>query len=392
MKNIILLGITSLLTDFSSEMVLPILPFFIQSVGGGGVIIGLIFGIGDAVASILRVWSGYIADKTKRYKGIVIFGYAISSVVKFAYAGASSWTQIAWVRPIERVGKGLRDAPRDAIVSESLPVEHRGRGFGIQRAMDSAGAMLGSVAILVLYVGMDVPLRTIFIISACIGLVAVIPLIFVRVPDQLRLARGAVSLRKLSGKARQFLLISTLFAFANFSVVFFIMMGQSAFKDVSTQSALAMTLIAYIVFNLVDTVFSGPVGALSDRMGRRRTIIIGYMLFAVVCAGFVAKSWLVHGATENLVALILLFALYGVFKAFIDASQRAFMSDVSEDSVRGTALGAFETLTGLSAIPAGLIAGVLWNINPVYPFVYGAGVAMLSALWLASALRSPRVA
>ncbi len=390
MKNIILLGITSLLTDFSSEMVLPILPFFIQSVGGGGIIIGLIFGVGDAVAAILRVWSGYIADKTKRYKGIVMFGYAISSVVKFAYAGASSWTQIAWVRPAERIGKGLRDAPRDAIVSESLPIKQRGKGFGIQRAMDSAGAMLGSVAILVLYVGMSVPLRTIFIISACIGLLAVVPLIFVRVPSQLRLARGVVSLRELSGKARQFLLIATLFAFANFSVVFFIMMGQSAFKDVSTQSALAMTLIAYIVFNLVDTIFSGPVGALSDRMGRRRTIIIGYMLFAIVCAGFVAKAWLVHGATENLIVLIALFALYGVFKAFIDASQRAFMSDVSEDSVRGTALGAFETLTGLAAIPAGLIAGVLWNINPVYPFMYGAGVALLSALWLASALRTPQ--
>ncbi|MEK7638382.1 MAG: MFS transporter [Patescibacteria group bacterium] len=387
MTNIILLGIASLLTDFSSEMVLPILPFFIQSLGGTGLAIGLIFGIGDAVAALLRVGSGYLADRTKRYKGIVLFGYAFSSVVKFAYVSAVSWTQVAWVRPAERIGKGLRDAPRDAIVSESVDASQRGRAFGVQRAMDSAGALLGSVAILVLFVGLAIPFRTIFLLSALTGLLAVVPLVFVRVPDTLRLARREVSFSKLTPKARRFIAIATLFALANFSVVFFIMMGQASLNGYSAQTALAMTLVAYIVFNFVDAVLSTPAGMLSDHIGRRRTIVIGYLMFSVVCLGFWAKAVVFKTQPGSFVVLIALFALYGVFKAFIDASQRAFVSDLSPDEVRGTALGTFETLTGLAAIPAGLMAGWLWNINNAYSFFYGAVVSSVAAVLLMIALR-----
>lgn len=368
-------------------MVLPILPFFIQSLGGTGLAVGLIFGIGDAVAALLRVGSGYLADRTKRYKSIVLFGYAFSSVVKFAYVSAVSWTQIAWVRPAERIGKGLRDAPRDAIVSESVDASQRGRAFGVQRAMDSAGALLGSIAILVLFVGLAVPFRTIFLVSALIGLLAVVPLLFVRVPDTLRLARREVSFSKLTPKARRFIVIATLFALANFSVVFFIMMGQASFDGYSAQTALAMTLVAYIVFNFVDAVLSTPAGMLSDRIGRRRTIVIGYLMFSVVCLGFWAKAALFKTQPGGFAILIALFALYGVFKAFIDASQRAFVSDLSPDEVRGTALGTFETLTGLAAIPAGLVAGWLWNINNAYSFLYGAVVSSVAAILLMVALR-----
>jgi len=387
MINIFLLGITSMLTDFSSEMIVPILPFFIQSVGGGGIAIGLIFGIGDAVAALMKVASGYLADRTKWYKRMVIAGYALSSVVKFAYVGASSWLQIAWVRPVERIGKGLRDAPRDAIISDAVDAPRRGRAFGVQRAMDSAGAMFGSIAVLVLFVILEVPLRSIFIASAWVGLAAIIPLIFVRVSDSLRLTRRAVSLRKLTPKVRQFLSIATLFALANFSVVFFIMIGQAAFDGTSAKSALAMTLAAYIIYKFVETVLSAPAGVLSDKFGRRHTIVVGYLIFALVCLGFWYKSTLVMSQSGNFVVLVVLFALYGVFSAFIDAAQRAFISDLSPIEIRGTALGAFETLIGVAAIPAGLMAGWLWNMNHSYPFLYGAVTSLIAAVMLISALR-----
>ncbi|KKU95115.1 MAG: Major facilitator superfamily, partial [Parcubacteria group bacterium GW2011_GWA1_48_11b] len=166
MLNIFLLGLTSLLADFSSEMIVPILPFFIESLGGGGVAVGLIFGLGDAVAAVLRVVSGYWADKTKKYKLFIFGGYLFSAAAKFLYPLASNWRQVGAVRPVERMGKGFRDAPRDAIVSESLSGGKRGFGFGVQRAMDSVGAIIGSVFVLVLFVYFSFSFRTLFWISA----------------------------------------------------------------------------------------------------------------------------------------------------------------------------------------------------------------------------------
>lgn len=388
MLNIILLGITSLLTDFSSEMVVPILPFFIQSVGGSAVAIGLIFGLGDAVASLLRVFSGYWADKTKQYKPFVFAGYLFSSVAKLAYPFALRWPQIAVIRPVERLGKGFRDAPRDAIVSESVPASQRGKAFGIQRALDSTGAILGSVAVLVFFVFLDFTFRKIFLTSALIGFLAVIPIFFVRVPDDLRRARGAVTIGKLSPKVRRFIAVATIFALANFSYAFFILKAQTFFPSGNFKYTLGLTLLLYIFFNVFDAGFSGFAGALSDRLGRRRTILIGYALFSAVSLGFMILTPAGQGVAGSFVILAVLFALYGLVKAFTDAAQRAFVSDLSADEVRATALGAFETTTGLAAIPAGLMAGWLWEFSPAYTFAYGFGLSFMAVILLAIAIRS----
>jgi MFS family permease len=380
MTNVILLGITSLLTDFSSEMIVPLLPAFIASVGGTAVAVGFIFGLGDAVAAILRVVSGYWADRTKNYRAFTVVGYAMSAIAKFGYVWALKWPDVAWVRPIERLGKGFRDAPRDAIISESIGPNRRGHAFGIQRAMDSAGAILGSVAVLVLFAWLQLPFRTIFIVSAVIGVFAIAPVLLVRVPKALQNRRTRVSIRHVPPKAWVFVGIATVFAMANFSVALFILAGQASLGA----GALAWTLAAYIVFNIVDTVASEPAGALSDRIGRRRTILIGYGLFMLVCLGFAA---MVSSGTSHVALLALLFGVYGLFKAFVDASQRAFVSDLSPDEVRGTALGLFETCTGLAAIPAGLIAGALYQASAPYAFVYGAVIAAVAALLLLSTLR-----
>lgn len=382
MLNIILLGLTSLLADFSSEMIMPILPFFIQSMGGGGLALGLIFGVGDAIAALLKVFSGYWADKTKRYKIFVFSGYAFSALAKFLYPLASNWSQVGIIRPIERMGKGFRDAPRDAIVSESLSDGKRGRGFGIQRAMDSIGAIIGSVFVLILFVYLDIPFKTLFLISAGVALAAVIPIFFVKVPKELKLAVKSVSLKKLNPKAKKFIVISTLFALANFSYAFFILKAQSAFLGLTVNQTLSLAILLYIFLNIFDAVFSAPAGALSDKIGRRKVIFIGYLLFGVVSLGFLIISAFSLNNLSNFGILLILFALYGLFKAFIDASQRAFISDLSEPEIRGTALGTFETCIGLAAIPAGLIAGFLWNFSAVYTFGYGFALSLAAAFGL----------
>lgn len=387
MLNIFLLGLTSLLADFSSEMIMPILPFFIQSMGGGGLALGLIFGVGDAVAAILKVFSGYWSDKTKRYKTFVFGGYAFSAVAKFLYPLASNWNQIAVIRPVERMGKGFRDAPRDAIVSESLSDGKRGRGFGIQRAMDSIGAIIGSVFVLILFVYFNFPFKTLFLISAVVALAAVIPVFFVKVPVELKLAVKSVSLKKLNPKAKKFIIIATVFALANFSYAFFILKAQSAFLNLSVNQTLSLAIILYIFLNIFDAVFSAPAGALSDKIGRKKVIFIGYLLFSAVSFGFLVVSKFSLNNLSNFGILLILFAFYGLFKAFIDASQRAFISDLSEPEIRGTAIGTFETLTGLEAIPAGLIAGFLWNFSSVYTFGYGFALSLAAAFGLMIAIK-----
>lgn len=380
MVNVILLGITSLLTDFSSEMVVPILPAFIQSVGGGAIAIGLVFGIGDAVASLLRVVSGYWADRTRAYKIFTFLGYLASATAKFLYVGALRWPDVAFIRPLERLGKGFRDAPRDAIISESMPRHQRGRAFGIQRAMDSAGAILGSVAVLVLYVQFGFSFRAIFFASALIGVAAVLPVLLVKVPHALMNNR-AVQWRKITPRARAFIGIATVFGLANFSVGIFILHAQTVVRGVG--DTLALALIAYIIFNIVDTLASAPAGAWSDRIGRHHVVLTGYAVFTLVCIGFAFLS--VGQAPLWVVAI--LFGLYGLFKALVDASQRALVSDLSPDEVRASALGAFETSVGLAAIPAGLIAGWLWSIAPMYAFGYGAVLSMVAFVLLAVVLR-----
>ena len=388
MRNIILLGLTSLLADFSSEMVVPILPFFIQAVGGGGIAIGLAFGVGDAVAALLKVFSGYWADKTRRYKLFVFGGYLFSAVAKFIYPFTSNWGQIAVIRPIERIGKGLRDAPRDAIVSESVPHERRGWGFGIQRAMDGIGSLVGSVFVFVLFLYLNFPFQKIFLVSALVALLAVIPIFFVKVPKELRLNhRKKVSFGKLSPKAKRFIAVTTLFAFGNFSVAFFILKAQASFTGLSQHQALAVALVGYIIYNIFDAGFSKAAGVLSDRVGRKKVIFFSYLMFSAVSFGFLVLSLNSPALPAGFVVLGSLFALYGLFKAFTVASQRAFISDLSEVEIRGTALGTFETFTGLAAIPAGLFAGVLWNINPAYTFTYGFGLSLVAAMSLLFILR-----
>ncbi|TSC75181.1 MAG: major facilitator superfamily protein [Parcubacteria group bacterium Gr01-1014_44] len=386
MSNIFLLGLTSLFADFSSEIIMPLMPFFIKSLGGAGLAIGLISGIGDAVAAILKVLSGRFADKTHKFKKLVFGGYAFSALAKFFFPLASTWPQVLAARSVERIGKGLRDAPRDAIVSESVDHHQRGSGFGLQRAMDSLGAILGSVTVLILFWKFDYDFRAIFFLAALISLLALIPILFVRVPATLTnfKPKRTLNLSKLNFSAplKKFIGVSTLFYLGNFSFMFLILKAQQSFGHLDFKDSVALTLLLYILFNVFDTVFSQPAGKLSDCIGRKKVILIGYALLTTTFAGFfLAQSFL---------ALLFIFPLYGLFKAFIDASQKSFVSDLSETENRSTALGAFETSTGLALIPGGIIAGLLWNANPNFTFLYGLAVTILALILLQTMIKEVR--
>ncbi len=387
MRNIILLGLTSLLADFSSEMIQPLLPFFIAALGGAGLAVGLVGGVGDALAALFKVFSGYWADQSKKYKKFVYLGYGFSAIAKFFFPLAKVWTHIFILRPVERIGKGLRDAPRDAIVSESIRESVRGRGFGIQRAMDSLGAILGSIFVYILFLDFNLDFRTIFFIAAIIALTAIVPLFFVKEPKTLISSekRNKLSFKNLSPHLKKFIFVATLFHLANFNFMFFILKAGDVFKNLEglpypqflkffitsfepQKLAIALPILLYIFFNIFDASLSAPAGRLSDKIGRKPVLTMGYSFFALSSLGFIFA--------DGLLPLLGLFGLYGAFKAFIDASQRAFVSDMSVIEMRATSLGAFETATGLALIPAGLIAGYLWNLNPAYPFCYGLVVSL----------------
>lgn len=383
MINIILLGLTSLFSDFSSEIILPLLPTFIQSLGGAGLAIGLISGIGDAVAAMLKVISGYYSDRTRNHKLFVLLGYSFSAIAKFFYPLASTWAHVLTTRSIERIGKGFRDAPRDAIVSESLETGRRGEGFGIQRAMDSLGAILGSVTVLFLIWRFDLSFPTIFLIAAGIGVFSIIPIFFIREPESLRLhpesRKRDFRWQGFSSELKKFIAISTLFSLGNFSFMFMILKAQKTFGSLGVKESLILTLVLYTFFNAFDAAFSRQAGKWSDRVGRRKVIMVSYFLLAVTFAGFLYAN--------SLILFLPLFSLYGLFKAFIDASQRSFVSDLSPVEKRASALGAFEAVTGLALIPGGLLAGWLWNLNPNFTFIYGLGLVLVSLALLKTVIK-----
>jgi len=367
--TVLLLGIVSFLNDLSSEMIMPILPMFITALGGTGLVIGLIGGLRDSISSILKVFCGYWSDKTGKRKVFVFSGYLTSALFKLALAFSKIWQHILIFSGLERVGKGLRTAPRDAIISDSMPKE-RGKGFGIHRALDTSGAILGSLVVFILFWFLGFNFKSVILIAAVFSLFSLIPLYFVKEkkkePQDISLKIG---LKNLPRSLKLFILVSSIFALANFSYMFFILRAQEFFTG---KLAIGVPILLYILFNIFYAVFAIPFGALSDKIGRKKVITFGYLLFSLTCLGFAFFN--------SLAAFIVLFALYGIVYAIVDGNQRAFVSDLSTEKLRATALGTFHTATGLVALPASLIAGFLWQITPTITFIYGSILSMASVL------------
>lgn len=385
--NIILLGIVSLLNDLSSEMILPILPLFITTLGGGGLIaVGLIGGLQESISSILKVLSGFWSDRTGKRKIFVFSGYLTSAAFKLLLSFSKIWQHVLIFISFERVGKGLRTAPRDAIIADSMP-EDRGKGFGIHRALDTTGAIAGSVVVLLLlwFLWSDLEritqqiafYKSTILIAAGISFLSLVPLYFVkewkRAPQKISLQ---ISLKKLPKRLKLFIAVATVFALANFSYMFFILKAADAFKPIMpVKESIALVILLYILFNVFYAVLAIPFGTLSDRIGKRKVLIAGYSLFSLTCLGF--------AFSDSLAAFMVLFPLYGVVYAMIDGNQRAFVSDLSTEDIRATALGTYHTAIGLIALPASLIAGFLGSITPALTFLFGCVVSIISVILFA---------
>mgnify|MGYP001047342319 CR=1 FL=1 len=369
--NVFLLGIVSFLNDLSSEMIMPILPMFVTALGGAGLTVGLVGGFRDSISSILKVFCGYWSDRAGKRKIFVSSGYLTSSLFKLLLALSKTCRHVVIFAALERVGKGLRTAARDAIIAETMTKE-RGKGFGIHRALDTSGAILGSIVVFLLFWFFGFSFKLIILIAGVVAFASLIPLRFVKEgKTEPRDMTINVSLKNLPKSLKLFILISGIFALGNFSYMFFIIRAQQFFPG--KLPIAAVPLLLYVLFNIFYAGFAVPLGALSDKVGREKVIILGYLLFSLTSFGFAFVT--------SLPAFIILFALYGITYAAVDGNQRAFVSDLSSQQLRATALGTFHTTTGLMALPASLIAGFLWqNISPEITFIYGSIPGFISVL------------
>ena len=382
--NVFFLGLVSFLTDVSSEMIFTLLPLFLLNVlGVATTVIGLIEGVADATASLFRILSGWLSDRLGKRKGLTILGYGLSTAVKPLMYIASTWGMVLGVRFCDRMGKGVRTAPRDALVADSVTSGQRGKAFGLHSAMDTFGAMVGIIsAAVVVFLwqgGRSLELsRAIYQQLVLIGIIpAVIALFiffFIKEPERSPAPQSSIPIgrmRKLTfGLDKRFWIflgIIFLFTLGNSSDAFLILRAQNLGNPVLT------ILLMLVLFNFVYASLSTPAGILSDKLGRRRIILLGWLIYTLVYLGFAmaSVSWQVW----------LLFGFYGVYYGLAEGVARAFVADLVPEEKRGTAYGLFHGIVGVTLLPASLIAGYLWQVvNPAAPFFFGAIMAFLAMI------------
>lgn len=373
-RNTIIIGLVSLLADISSEMIYPILPLFItHTLGAGATAVGLIEGIATGTASVVSGISGRVSDRIGRRKPVAFTGYALTAISRPLIAFAATWPVVLGARFADRFGKGIRAAPRDALLAETSDEQYRGRAFGFERAMDSAGAVVGPLIGLALLgvLGLD-RARTIFLISAIPAVIAALLILTVR-ERRLDIVAGSRSLRlSLAGTTRaykKFLVIVAVFGLANSANAFLILRAE----DLGL--AAGWTILAYTLYNAVAAIVSMTAGAASDRLGRRNLLIAGYTVYAIVYVGFglASAAWLVWP----------LFAVYGLFPALTEGVAKAMAVDTAGAAGRGTAIGIYVMVAGLTQIAASYIGGLLWdNLGAQATFYFGAALAASAVVLL----------
>jgi MFS family permease len=375
--NVVILGFVSLFTDVSSEMILPILPFFlIQVLGANALIVGLEEGFSDSVVSFMKIVSGRFSDAAGKRKRFVGAGYALSTFMKVLFPFAQSWPQFVGMRVVERTGKGVRDAPRDALLSESTPAETRGKAFGFHRSMDTTGAILGPIVTLVLLATVAASMnvadqyRLILLLAAIPAVVSVLIVLLVREPSRAPLPKQPlrVAFRGIPRPLLMFIAIASLFSFADFSYAFLLLRaGQS--------NPTTIVILLYVVYNIVYAVHAFPAGILSDRVGRRPVVLVGYVAFIAMTTLLVFSN--------ALAVLVVAFILYGLEYGMAEGTQRALVADFAPPEIKATVLGAYHTSVGLVKLASGLVAGFLWvAVAPTATFAFGAVTATFAAIAL----------
>ena len=385
-KNVWIAGGVSLFNDISSEMIYPLLPLFITGVlKASRSSLGLIEGVAEATASILKIYSGTLSDRFRTRKLPMFVGYGLSLAARPLIATAGSWGSVLGARFVDRVGKGIRTAPRDAVLADSTPPENRGRAFGVHRAMDTLGAALGPAAAMVMLGVLSLDMRTIFWISIGPGFLALLLIGLIR-DDIPKASKGAAkpTLRAAfsqGGAFRQFLWVTALFNLANSSDTFLLLKAQSVGLSVGKVTGV------YLLFNIFYAAVAGPIGAWSDLWGRRRVTLVSFFYYGVVYAGFAFANapWMV----------VLFFVLYGPFQAVEEGVKKAYVSEIVSRDLMGSGMGAYNAVKGIALLPASLLTGILWDqFGAAAAFGACAGISVLAGLlWVAmgAGRREPEV-
>lgn len=368
-RNVLLLWLVSLLTDLSSQMVFPLIPLFLVSLGSWATVIGIVEGAADTTAALLKVFSWYLSDKFKKRKIFVLIGYSFSTVTKPLFALAQTWPIVLIFRVIERIGKGLRDAPRDALVAESTDPKFIGKAYGIQRAMDGIGSVLGAIMALVLF-----PLlgyQKLFLFAFIPWLIAVLAILFVKEGKQMKSTQKVnaiqtkpkieipslqTSIKTLPTNLKLFIVVAALFGLVNFGYAFMLL------KAKSVGASDERSILFYVLFYGIYTIASAPLGILSDRIGRKKMLRTAYGLFLIVTLGLALVT--------QIGRVIFLFILFGVVFAIVDGTERALVVDLA-GKYKGTALGLFHTAIGIVSLPGWYILWLLWDkISPQATFLF----------------------
>jgi len=390
-KNIFFLSLTSFFTDVSSEIIYPLLPIFLTSVlGAGAAFVGLVEGVAETTASLMKLFSGWLSDRIRKRKALVVFGYTLSSLTRPLMAlAAAPWNVLA-IRFMDRIGKGIRNSPRDALIADSCAPDEKGRSFGFNRAMDHAGAMVGSLIVFILLLGVSKNYRLIFALASIPALFAVIVVTFftnevapvnadnrrLHADDRRYPRKFTFDLRlsAFSKKFKLFLFTVFIFTLGNSSDAFLLLRARSIGVGIT------FIPLLWFVLHVVKSFTSTPSGIISDKFGRRRVILLGWLIYGLVYLGF--------GFAKNTSHIWFLFAAYGLFYGLTEGVERAFVADLVNADVRGSAYGIYNFVIGIAALPASLLMGVLWQtLGPQVAFLFGAALAFAASIALALFLK-----
>jgi len=369
-KNVFVLGLVSFFNDMSSEMIYPIVPIFLTSVLGAPVaIVGLIEGIAESTASVLKVISGWLSDKLQERKSFVVAGYSFSAISKIILSLAFSWPFVLFARFVDRFGKGARTSARDALIAESSGISARGKSFGFHRALDTLGAVVGPLIALLAIHFLDNKFRLIFFLAFIPAFIGILLLLFF-VKEKKKEKNFSPTFHfnwaEIDPSFKIFLLISFIFALGNSSDAFLILRAQNLGLSVT------LVVLAYVLFNFTYAIFSTPAGIIADRIGLKKVLFSGFLLFSII--------YLLFGLTNNSLILWFLFPFYGIYMALTEGVGKAYISNLVPQEKTGTAFGVYQTIIGLCTFFASLIAGLLWTyIGVSAPFIFGSVMAIISA-------------